>query len=436
MNEAIKNRIEQVRCGEVPEGYQRYKTLLYPCDWKGIITLDSVLKERTERNKSGVFSKNDVLSVSGDFGIINQIDFFGRSYAGLSVSEYHVVRTGDIVYTKSPLLQNPYGIIKLNKGAEGIVSTLYAVYSCSHPTTGQYLDYYFSITVFVNNYLKPLVKKGAKNDMKINNEYVLSGFITLPPIIEQQKIVETLTCCDQVISLKKQLLDEKRRQKKWLVQKLLDPDSECRVQGFENSAWKTFRLGDLGTFSKGTGISNEDCVSGELPCIKYGDIYTSYDVCFGDAVSHTETEIASDSPHVEGGCLLFTGSGEDRLEIGKCTAYMGSTSLAVGGDIIIMKPNAQKANPLFLAYTQFTDALIRQKARVSQGYSIVHLYADDIRKLVVDIPLKLEEQEAIVEILSAADREIDLLEQELTQWQQKKKALMQLLLTGIVRVNV
>lgn len=115
---------------------------------------------------------------------------------------------------------------------------------------------------------------------------------------------------------------------------------------------------------------------------------------------------------------------------------MGSTSLAVGGDIVIMKPNVRKVNPLFLAYTQFTDALIRQKARVSQGYSIVHLYADDIRKLVVDIPLNLEEQEAIIKILSAADREIDLLDQELFQWKRKKKSLMQLLLTGIVRVNV
>jgi len=260
--------------------------------------------------------------------------------------------------------------------------------------------------------------------------------IPLPSRTEQQKIADILSCCDQAIALKKQLLDEKRRQKQWLMQELLDTDSGVRVRGFEKSVWKKFKLADLGTFSKGTGISNEDCTSGEFPCIKYGDIYMTYDVSFCDAVSHTETDIASYSPHVEGGCLLFTGSGEDRLEIGKCTAYMGSTSLAVGGDIVIMKPNVRKVNPLFLAYTQFTDALIRQKARVSQGYSIVHLYADDIRKLVVDIPLNLEEQEAIIKILSAADREIDLLDQELFQWKRKKKSLMQLLLTGIVRVNV
>lgn len=76
------------------------------------------------------FGKGDVLSVSGEYGVINQIAFQGRSFAGESVADYHIVGTDDIVYTKSPLKANPYGIIKVNKGIPGIVSTLYAVY---HP---------------------------------------------------------------------------------------------------------------------------------------------------------------------------------------------------------------------------------------------------------------------------------------------------------------
>ena len=71
------------------------------------------------------FGKEDVLSVSGDYGIVNQIEFQGRSFAGVSVAPYGVVGTGDVVYTKSPLKSNPYGIIKTNKGKPGIVSTLY-----------------------------------------------------------------------------------------------------------------------------------------------------------------------------------------------------------------------------------------------------------------------------------------------------------------------
>ena len=81
-----------------------------------------------EKNTENVYSKEDVLSVSGVYGIVNQIEFQGRSFAGISVSNYGIVKTGDIVYTKSPLNTNPYGIIKTNKGKNGIVSTLYAVY--------------------------------------------------------------------------------------------------------------------------------------------------------------------------------------------------------------------------------------------------------------------------------------------------------------------
>ncbi|MBA4347642.1 MAG: hypothetical protein C0413_02185 [Clostridiales bacterium] len=436
MNEAIKNRIEQVRRGEVPQGYST-EFGLAPLAWHRI-RLNRVAQKRMTKNRNNVISA--VLSNSAQHGVVHQRDFFEKDIANEENTDgYYIVEPNDYVYNPRVSSYAPYGPINPNKlGIVGIVSPLYLVFHQNNTEIlrSDYLDFYFASPQW-HEYVYSVSNQGARFDrMSIDDSDFFKMPIPAPAATEQQKIAEILACCDQVISLKKQLLDEKRRQKQWLVQKLLDPNTEYRVPGFENNIWKTFSLGDLGTFSKGTGISNEDCVSGEFPCIKYGDIYMTYDVSFYDAVSHTETDIASYSPHVEGGCLLFTGSGEDRLEIGKCTAYMGSTSLAVGGDIVIMKPKVQKVNPLFLAYTQFTDALIRQKARVSQGYSIVHLYADDIRKLVVDVPLNLEEQAAIVEILSAADREIDLLDQELSRWQQKKKALMQLLLMGIVRVNV
>ena len=82
--------------------------------------LSHYLVENTERNRGLAFGKEDVLSVSGEYGVINQIAFQGRSFAGESVADYHVVETDDIVYTKSPLKANPYGIIKVNKGIPGI----------------------------------------------------------------------------------------------------------------------------------------------------------------------------------------------------------------------------------------------------------------------------------------------------------------------------
>lgn len=93
------------------------------------------------------------MSVSGDYGIVNQIEFQGRSFAGASVSNYGVVQTGDVVYTKSPLNSNPYGIIKTNKGKPGIVSTLYAVYHPKKNAFSDFIQVYFEQHARMNNYM-------------------------------------------------------------------------------------------------------------------------------------------------------------------------------------------------------------------------------------------------------------------------------------------
>ena len=213
MKESIKKRIEAVRRGEVPEGYSTEHAMLFPDEWGTPVALNTVLSENKDRNEGLRFDKEDVLSVSGEQGIVNQIDLLGRSYAGESVAPYHVVETGDVVYTKSPLKENPYGIIKQNRGVPGIVSTLYAVYHCSTPITGQYLENYFCIDTYLNNYLKPLVKRGAKNDMKVNNEEVLLGRIPLPSLREQERINEIIAQFNRMIERKQSKIDELKKLK-------------------------------------------------------------------------------------------------------------------------------------------------------------------------------------------------------------------------------
>ncbi len=141
------------------------------------------------------------MSVSGDFGIVNQIEFQGRSFAGASVANYGVVETGDIVYTKSPLKSNPYGIIKANKGKNGIVSTLYAVYKPKQSANPEFVQNYFEQDARMNNYMHPLVNKGAKNDMKVSAENALKGQIVFPDIKEQRTISEFFRNLDTLITL-------------------------------------------------------------------------------------------------------------------------------------------------------------------------------------------------------------------------------------------
>ena len=163
--------------------------------------LNEYLEESKIKNKDESFGKEDVLSVSGDFGIANQIELQGRSYAGNSVAAYGVVETEDIVYTKSPLKSNPYGIIKTNKGKSGIVSTLYAVYKPRGNVYSEFVQNYFELDARVNNYLHPLVNKGAKNDMKVSNENALKGEVCFPGRDEQIIISSFLTKLDNLITL-------------------------------------------------------------------------------------------------------------------------------------------------------------------------------------------------------------------------------------------
>ena len=163
--------------------------------------LNEYLETSREKNESCRFGKDDVLSVSGDYGIVNQIEFQGRSYAGTSVANYGVVHKGDVVYTKSPLRSNPYGIIKTNRGNDGIVSTLYAVYHPTEKTHPDFVQVYFEQNARMNNYMAPLVSKGAKNDMKVSAENALKGAVTFPGIKEQEVIASYFSQLDDLITL-------------------------------------------------------------------------------------------------------------------------------------------------------------------------------------------------------------------------------------------
>lgn len=182
--------------------------------------LNTYLYENKERNKENTFGKKDVLSVSKDYGVINQIKYQGRSLAGDDISNYHIVHKGNVVYTKSPLGKQPYGIIKASE-TEGIVSTLYAVYYCRDNVIPKLLDYYFSLDETLNRYLKPLVNIGAKHDMKVNNTDALAGLVTLPSSLsEQQKIVDFFVLIGKQIQIEKDKLEAIKQVKKGLLQQM------------------------------------------------------------------------------------------------------------------------------------------------------------------------------------------------------------------------
>lgn len=197
--------------------------------------------------------------------------------------------------------------------------------------------------------------------------------------------------------------------------------------------WSVFQLGELGTFSKGKGILKEQVISEGLPCIRYGEIYTTHDFIIKDFRSFISDDVAIESKEIKKGDILFTGSGETIEEIGKAVVYIGNEKAYAGGDVIILSTK-QDLNPECLSYVLETEFVKRQKRVLGQGNSIVHIYSSDLSKIEIPLP-PLPEQKAIAAVLSTWDTAIHKTGQLIVQKEQRKKWLMEELLTGKKRLK-
>ena len=185
--------------------------------WKDTYLRD-VLKERKETNAENY----SVYSVSVSQGVVNQIEYLGRSFAAKDTSNYHVAHKGDVIYTKSPTGNFPYGIVKQSFVNEPVaISPLYGVYTPVNSALGNILHFYFLTPSHAQNYLHPLIQKGAKNTINITNEHFLDNKVLLPiEEVEASKCAKLLNTLQARIEVEKQLLLSYQRQKKCLLNQM------------------------------------------------------------------------------------------------------------------------------------------------------------------------------------------------------------------------
>ena len=377
--------------------------------------LSHYLVENTERNRGLAFGKGDVLSVSGEYGVINQITFQGRSFAGESVADYHIVETDDIVYTKSPLKANPYGIIKVNKGIPGIVSTLYAVYHPLNTVAPRFVDLYFANDLRLNKFLKPLVNIGAKHDMKVNNSFVLTGTVVFPSISEQQKLVDFFAKLDRRIEAQRKIVDALKKYKRGVVRSLLSPE-DCKLK---NAQWSRDTIGNLGSFIKGAPLSKADISKTGTPFILYGELYTTYHEVITSVVRKTESEVDSVYRSIIGDVLIPT-SGETPEEISTASCVM-LPGVILAGDLNIFRSSKVDGRIMSYILNHIVNGSI---ARVAQGKSIVHVQASEISKIEISYP-DPETQNRIIKLLEAISSHVELCEKELENLSKLRSSLLQ-----------
>ena len=179
----------------------------------------------------------------------------GRSFAGASVLPYHIVRLGNIVYTKSPLKEYPYGIVKANTGKDGIVSTLYAVYSVKDNANYKFIEYYFSLANRANRYFKPIVRIGAKHDMKIGNQEVLANQVIFPTVKEQEKIAGFLSLIDDRISNQNKIIEDLKMLRSAIIERKYHQDSS-KLSCIGDAIVQTSKRNKTGVLHNVLSVSN------------------------------------------------------------------------------------------------------------------------------------------------------------------------------------
>lgn len=435
MTQEIQKRIEQIRRGEVPEGYKKTKVGIVPADWQEH-KLSHYLTVNNDKNTDLKYTKDDVFSISGELGIVNQIELLGRSYAGVSVAPYGIVYPNDVVYTKSPLKANPYGIIKTNKlGVTGIVSTLYAIFHCNNNVSPDYVQLYFESDHKLNNYLYPIVNIGAKHDMKISDEGSLRGTVVFPPLPEQEKIAAILQTEDKVIELQQKKIGELKRLKKGYLSKMFPKKGcnvpEIRFPGFTDP-WEQRKVTEIGKIYIGlvTTMTKHYTDEGTL-LIRNSDIKDGK-FEFGDNPIYLEKTFAEKNEtrmHQIGDVItVHTG------DVGTSAVITENEAKSIGFATIVTRPNPKIIDSNYLCSFLNTDKHKKWAVSISTGDGRTNYNLGDYFELVVPVP-SIAEQKKIASYIQKLNRLITLHQRKCDEEKQKKKALMQLLLTGIVRVK-
>ena len=186
-------------------------------------------------------------------------------------------------------------------------------------------------------------------------------------------------------------------------------DSGVEWLGEVPEHWDVVRLRQLGPLLKGSGASKEDVVDEGVPCVRYGDLYTTHSFFIRAARTCVTEERSADYTPIQQGDVLFAASGEKMAEIGKSAVNLMPTTAYCGGDIILLRPtDVGELDVPFLGYACDCHASSVQKASMGRGTTIKHIYPDELKRLVLTIPPRAE-QTGIAAFLDSETSKIDAL---------------------------
>ena len=421
----INRRIDQIRRGEVPEGYQKTKDGIFPVDWN-----TQKMKQWVALAERPVTLEDDkkyrLVTVRRGFGGVDlRGEYLGKD---ILVKNYFKVRQGDFLISKRQIAHGACGVVP--ESLDGaVVSNEYNVFI---PNQGTNIEM-FNLMMRLPHYTRLfyLMSDGVHIEkLLFKTQDWMRRQLAMPPIEEQRKIAAILTTQDKVIELKEKRLAQKQRQKKYLMQQLLT--GKKRLPGFSEE-WKIKPLKKLTEKQrkKNNGFQYRLILSNSA---QHGIV--SQDQEFDKEIANEE--------RIDGYYVVIPGAFVYNPRI-SVTAPCGPINVNETGETGIMSPlytvftiSSPQISQDFLKYYFQSSCwykYVKGVANYGARHDRISISDGDFFDMPIPLPTK-EEQNYIAKVLSATDREIELLQQDIEQEKQKKKALMQLLLKGIVRVKI
>lgn len=424
MTPEIKNRIDQIRRGEKPEGYIQDRKALIPDGWeycpiKDVATVSS--GSTPARNNPEYWNGTVPWVTTGELES-------GHIFSTIeSVSKQAVENLNLTIYPKGTLLMAMYGQGKTRGTVAmlGIDATINQACAAIAPKRGEAKFLFFQLQ---NAYEDIRKLSNTGNQENLNADIIKTFRILWAPGCEQQKIAEILTTQDKIIELKEKLISEKQWQKKHLMQQLLT--GKKRLPGFD-SPWKKMKLNQVLT---------ERTEKNEDQHLRICSVAVQKGVV--DQVEHLgRSYAAADTSHysvTHYGDIVYTKSPTGNFPYGIVKQSQVKENVAVSPLYGVYKPISFELGYLLHTYFGYTVNAKNYLLPVIQkgAKNTINITNSGFISNSLYLPTDQQEQSALAEIFIAADKEIELLQQSLEQEKQKKKALMQLLLTGIVRVSL
>ena len=421
MRKEIKERIEMIKRGEIPKGYKGTKNGIFPEKWEEC-KLSTKFKRVNRKNKE---NNDNVLTISAQNGLISQEEFFTKSVASEDKSNYYLLKKGEFAYNKSYSNGYPYGAIKqLKYYDKGIVSPLYICFSkINNEVYELYYKYYFDYGM-LNKEINAFAQEGARNHGLLNiavDDFFASN-MCIPKRVEQVEIVKTLDLYQRKQELYTKLISQKKLQKKFYVQQFFTRKKRLKNFSLE---WKKIKLSHVLKERKLYAQKGEQYPHVTLSTEGIYDKSQRYD---------RDHLVKNEDKEYKVTFLNDICYNPANLKFGViCRNTFGN---AIFSPIYVTFEVNRNYDIEFISQFLMRWDFINAVRKYEEGtvYERMAVSPYDFLNFEVELP-GLEEQKAISQILSQADKEIELLEQQFEQIKLEKKAMMQLLLTGIVRIN-